>query len=494
MVSERGVAPSDDAAAARDRAGHRRRPARRALGRGQGAHPGRGGDRQGVLERSARRDDRARSAGRSRRACTARAQGVRAARAALLGGDRDRVRLPPRPRPRRRLWAGPARARADKHLRAAEWIESLGPTARTAPRCSPTTIRARSSSLAQPARTWSRSPTGASRSAEAGDRAYGLSAWGPRRGFYARRSSSGPPAIRSGGTLLFRYGAGGRAARLEPSWCPVLEEARDVLLAYGEREQAAEGRGRARGRVLVHGQSDRAREHLRRAAELIEGAAPSRAKAFVLSQVPGSRCSATRTSGRSRWRGRRWRWWTNSASIEIRAQALNIIGTSRMKLGEREGLKDLERCIEITAAGLATSGCAATSISARRSASSASSRAAPRCTHEGLREAERFGSFRALRWLEAERAVNDFSPAPGRSERAREEFLDEIEARPTRTTWRLVRWPRAAQIRLARGDYDGALEDSERVLALTGVAKDPQVLYPSLALHSRILLEAGRPS
>ena len=38
----------------------------------------------------------------------ARAKGVRAAGSALLGGDGDRVRVPPRPRSRRRLWTGAA--------------------------------------------------------------------------------------------------------------------------------------------------------------------------------------------------------------------------------------------------------------------------------------------------------------------------------------------------------------------------------------------------
>ena len=54
------------------------------------------------------------------------------------------------------------------------------------------------------------------------------------------------------------------------------------------------------------------------------------------------------------------------ASNELRAQALNIIGHSRTKLGDREGLKDLERCIEITQPTAPTNDCAPTSISARR--------------------------------------------------------------------------------------------------------------------------------
>ena len=38
-------------------------------------------------------------------------------------------------------------------------------------------------------------------------------------------------------------------------------------------------------------------------------------------------------------------------SNELRAQALNVIGTSQTKLGDRNGLKELERSIEITQPG-----------------------------------------------------------------------------------------------------------------------------------------------
>ncbi len=64
---------------------------------------------QSLLERGARRDERARALDRRGDPARARAQGVCSARAALLGRVRDRVRLPPCPRPRRRLWADPAR-------------------------------------------------------------------------------------------------------------------------------------------------------------------------------------------------------------------------------------------------------------------------------------------------------------------------------------------------------------------------------------------------
>jgi tetratricopeptide (TPR) repeat protein len=45
---------------------------------------------------------------------------------------------------------------------------------------------------------------------------------------------------------------------------------------------------------------------------------------------------------------------------------------------------------------------------------------------------------------------------------------------------------------LARGDLGGALQDADAGLEHARVAKEPQVLYPSLAFRARALLAAGR--
>ena len=138
----------------------------------------------------------------------ARAEGVRAARAALVGGDRDRVRLPPRPRPRRRLWAGPAcssrgeaspRGRVDRDARR----RPRGPRRDARP---PLCERARVRSGCRPGRG-AASPTG--RASPSARRATAPTASTPTRarcGFYrdaARALAS--PAIRIAGRLLFRY-------------------------------------------------------------------------------------------------------------------------------------------------------------------------------------------------------------------------------------------------------------------------------------------------
>ncbi len=100
--------------------------------------------------------------------------------------------------------------------------------------------------------------------------------------------------------------------------------------------------------------------------------------------------------------------------------------------------------------------------------------------------------MRSKRWLEGEVAINDFYRGRWDESVARAgEFVGEVEAGQPHYMEAAVRAARAL-IRLARGDQAGAFQDSERTIALTGEARDPQLVHPSLAVHSRVLLAAGR--
>jgi tetratricopeptide (TPR) repeat protein len=67
--------------------------------------------------------------------------------------------------------------------------------------------------------------------------------------------------------------------------------------------------------------------------------------------------------------------------------------------------------------------------------------------------------------------------------------LDLAAARPRRDSGVLgVR----AYLRLARDDVEAALEDQAAALSSARLAKDPQVLYPAVALSCCVLAEAGR--
>jgi tetratricopeptide (TPR) repeat protein len=111
---------------------------------------------------------------------------------------------------------------------------------------------------------------------------------------------------------------------------------------------------------------------------------------------------------------------------------------------------------------------------------------------QGRHAAERFGLRGALRWLQAERLFEDYWY--GRWDLAldgADQFLAEAEARGSDFAEAGSRQVRG-WIWLARGDLGGALQDADAGLEHARVAKEPQVLYPSLAFRARALLAAGR--
>jgi hypothetical protein len=97
-----------------------------------------------------------------------------------------------------------------------------------------------------------------------------------------------------------------------------------------------------------------------------------------------------------------------------------------------------------------------------------------------------------VRWLRAERLWDEFLIGRWNEATAHADvFLAEVEAGNPHYMEAPVREVRA-MIRLAAGDGTGALDDTERVLALTRAAEDPQLLLPGLAYRSHVLLATGR--
>ena len=235
MVADRELARTRRAAAARVGAGDHRRPARRAC-RGREALLQDAAVVGKVFWLGAVGGDRRRRPRRGRgSAARARAEGVRPSRAPLLGRGRERVRVPAPARARRGLRPDPAR-RAGREAPARRRMDrGARACARTTPRCSRTTTRARSSSPAPPART-RRSLEGPARLAlqEAGDRAVcplrlsdGEEVLCHCVGGLARRRAAEPgnadslrprpqqPRAR-GGVRPARAGGGGRAGERRP--------------------------------------------------------------------------------------------------------------------------------------------------------------------------------------------------------------------------------------------------------------------------------------
>ena len=205
--------------------------------RGEAAAPRRGRRRQGVLARS-RRGRRRRHALAGRGAAPrARAQGVRAAVAQLLGGDRERVRVPARADPRRRLRPDPACGAIGEASASGGAGSSRSDARRSRPSCLRTTICRRSS--------WRRRQGSTTRRSRR------------RPGCAARRRRSGRGALRGrGGGALLRRGATAVAGR-RPRAGPAAPAAGDSGGSADRRRRsraACRGKGcAARSRRQVEG-------------------------------------------------------------------------------------------------------------------------------------------------------------------------------------------------------------------------------------------------
>ncbi|MBA3366309.1 MAG: AAA family ATPase, partial [Actinobacteria bacterium] len=385
----------------------------------------------------------------------------------------------------------PRRLRVEKHRRAAEWLESLSPE-RSEDRSEMLAHHYRSAiefahaagvsidPFAAPARVAFR---------EAGERAFALNAFATAERFYEVALELAPEPDPERPHLLFSRGlALALDARGDEQ---VFLQARDGLLALGDTEEAA----RAEVALVAHHWFASGREHawphLEAAEALVTHSAASPSKAVVLTDL--ARFSSLGDQGEKALRLAREALAMAEAFDldEARVRALNVAGVSRVKLGDRGGLEDLERAIalaretstpEIGRAYINLSSVLGELGELRRSIE---------LHREGLALAERMGLPGVARWLRAECALDEYYlghwdvALP-----AAEAFIAETEAGSPHYMEIVARDVRAL-IRLARGDAEAASSDADRSLRLARAAEDSQVLLPALADNAGLLLVTG---
>jgi DNA-binding SARP family transcriptional activator/class 3 adenylate cyclase len=385
----------------------------------------------------------------------------------------------------------PRAQRADKHRRAAEWLEALAPD-RAEDRAEllahhyDAALRFAKASgqdtaaLAERARLALR---------EAGDRALDLNAFAAAGRWYAAALELWPAADPERPRLLFRLGQA--RVHAEQAGGDLLAEARDGLLTAGDREAAAEAESLLSQLAWWQGQGERALKHARKAAALLTDAPPSRPKARVLAQLSIQLMLAGKVQ-QAIGAGRETLAIANHLDLEdMRARALNHLGTSRVLSGDRGGLADLERAVAIAVErnlpesvdAYVNHGACLVELGdlAHGFAQQA----------EGRQAAERFGITGWLRHLRAEQVLECYWR--GRWDlalRHANEFIAESETSSRHymeSTCRLAR----GRIRLARGDLPAALEDADKQLAFARMATDPQVLNSALAFRARVALVTG---
>ena len=132
----------------------------------------------------------------------------------------------------------------------------------------------------------------------------------PLRRTTPRLSQSGQARPRIGAELLFRRAVALFIAADERRE-GALEQARDALVAAGEKETAAEAEAYLSRAAWFAGHRDIAQAHLEHAEELLEGAGPSvgsgsRAELLRTASLPGRCPRRGATNGGSRARHSRW--------------------------------------------------------------------------------------------------------------------------------------------------------------------------------------------
>ena len=378
--------------------------------------------------------------------------------------------------------------RADKHRRAAAWIEALAPD-RTEGRAELLAYHYRAALWF--ARAAGTEPPGLAARAlaalgEAGDRAAALGGWETAARFYAEALELGPEGDLARGQLLLRLGRA--RCRSEMAGQDELAAGREALLAAGEPVAAAEAEMLLGELAFLQGRGGDREAATARALALVAGAPPSATKAAVLRGAMMHLVVASRHA-EGLAVGREVLAMARTLGLpDLEADALGAIGTARVEAGDPGGLDDLEVAIARFEELGAPS---ATLWQLNLGWAAASMGDLPRCfaaLAAAARQAERFGSRRWRRAIELQRVAERYWTGRWPEVVA---VVDALLAGDERhyLEWECRLW--RGRIRLAGGRLEEALADAEAAHALAVQARDPQDLHPTRAFLARALLAAG---
>ena len=383
----------------------------------------------------------------------------------------------------------PRGGRVDKHLLAARWLESLGRLEDHAEMLAYHYTSALELARAAQQDIAAIAPGARAALRAAGDRARALYAYPSAVELYRSARELWPKEAREErADLLFRL-ALAKYGTADADRVTALEEAHAALLEVGAEARAAEADSVLAQVWWNAGRRDLVFEHLERGYDLIRDAGPSPEKAQLLSQLARYRMLAgTFDPGQ----GQEALALAESLGLdEVRANVLITIGTARFQNADPGGREEIERGLEIALAGnwwdavvraysnLADLVTGAVRVDEALGLAREAGRAAQRLGSDERRWGR--GNMIALllaagEWDECRRAADEFL---AESERLGPHYLDGAV------------FASRARLRLARGEERAALEDQANGLERARLAKDPQILYPALALSAYVLAETG---
>ena len=383
----------------------------------------------------------------------------------------------------------PRAERASRHRAVAEWLVSLG---RTEDHAEMVAYHWRSALELAAASGDDTADLGErTRLAlfDAGDRAFGLNAFGPAVAYYDEALGLWPPEAPGRAEVLFRkaqalhvMGDDGQEA--------ALEEARDALLEFGDRETAGQAEAFLSRAAWYRGHGEEAQRHIERAQELVADAGTTVAKARVLCLL--ARLRMLSSEGEESIRiGKEALALAEALDLdELRIHALTTIGSAKTLL-ENAGDEELERAYELAkAVNSPLAAIVLNNLSVLASFRGEMVRA-EELVRATLDLAQQLGDRENIRFSHANLLFH--SMLGGRWEETLENadrFIAECEASPhnMETAARAMR----AQVRFARGDAEGAFEDWEHGLALARAMGSPERLIPALLDLGRALALLGR--
>jgi DNA-binding SARP family transcriptional activator len=371
----------------------------------------------------------------------------------------------------------PRAARADKHGRAAAWIESLGRVDDQAEMLAHHRVSA--FEFARAARRSSdelRSQAVVSL-IRAGARASAINAFVAAAAYYERALELMPQDDSGRAQALFER-ARALFATADAEREAALDEARVALSEAGEVETEAEAEMLLAEVAWIEGRRDAVDRRMERPVAIVDAIEPSSAKARILAAVARFRMLAGDYDAAVHIGRDALKLAATLGLDEVRAQTLITIGAARYYSGDDAGRSDMEQGVDLALASNAL-GAAARGYLNLVGTADRYARAL-----EFVAAAEqlslRLGDLEEVRWAQAMRAALTFSL--GRWDEALPRinaFIGDCDAgKPhyLEAALRLVR----ASIRVARDDPDGAIGDIKRALELARLAKDPQVLFSAL--------------
>ena len=385
----------------------------------------------------------------------------------------------------------PRSRRGEKHRAAAEWIESLGRAEEHAELLAHHYLEALEYAKATGQDPADLAERGRLALREAGLRASELAAPAAATRFFEAALELWPADDPDRAELMVRAAeAAWWAGRTDLNSGALA--ARDAAHAAGRTDLNAEAELLLANIYWYQGDHGRSSTHLAAARALAEDLPLSRTKAHVLAQVSRFHMLSSEAEPAVAIGMEALQMAETLGLAGLQAAALNNIGTARANSGDRSGIEQLERAIEIASAAknVHEHGRALINLAVTMVVAGELERAyeLERASYEVAHAA---GEGVGLRWAEGNLVKSLYWRGEwDETVRLAESFIAAAESGTEHYLAGQAYYQRGV-IRLARGE-PGAVEDVERALELAEAAHDPQVVYPTRLVAGYVFLTVGR--